>query len=142
MANPTKLNKRQINYLENDGHLWWHDEYTEQQLREAVEMKTYKGPLAWEEVCNYVFHFYNKFSLEFKREARTNYIKELINKEHLEEKEATKKADEYIADTISTTIYEALGLSQDEDKEFKMLQQIKEGKFYEFINIEHMLYKE
>ena len=140
MTNPAKLNKRQIDYLKDDGHLWWRDEYTEQQLREAANMETSKEPIAWEEVCDYVFHWYNKFSLEFKREARTNYIKEVMNKEHPEEKEATKKVDEDIADTIATTLCFALGENSVDN--CKILQQIKEGKFYEFINIEHMLYKD
>ena len=142
MANPKKLSKKQIEYLQGDGHLWWHEEFTEQQLREAVEMETDKEPLSWEEVSDYVFHWYNRFSLEFKREARANYIKELMNKEHIGEKEATQKVDEDIADALAFAIYESLGLSQDVNDMYKMLQQIKEGKFYEFINIEHMLYKD
>ena len=140
MADPNKLSKRQLNYLEKDGHLWWRDEYTEQQLREAVEMQTQEDPVSWEEVCDYIFHWFNKFTVEFKREARQNFIKEVMDNEHLGEKEATRKVDEAIADTIANTI--CISLANYSTENFITLQQIKEGKFYEFINIDHLLYKE
>lgn len=137
------LSKKQIKRISKDvNYLDINEQYTEDQLREAVGLETSFNPITWKGVCTYVFSWFNKFSLEFKREVRENYINEVIESQHLSKKEATEQVDKYIAEQIILLISWRLGRRYDSPEEgYKMLQQIKEGKFYEFINVNHLLYE-
>lgn len=136
------LSKKQINKISKVTNcIDSNEQYTEDQLREAVGLETDIEPITWEDVCDYVFRWFNKFSLEFKREARENYINELIKDKQLSKKEATEEVDQSIAEKIIMFILDGLRDFDTLEERYKILQQIKEGKFYEFINVNHLFYE-
>lgn len=136
------LSKRQINKISKVTNcIDSNEQYTEDQLREAVGLETDYEPITWENVCDYVFYWFNRFSLEFKREVRENYINELIKDKHLSKKEATEEVDQSIAEKIIMFILNGLRDFDTLEERYRILQQIKEGKFYEFINVNHLLYE-
>ena len=55
MSNPKKLSKEQVERIKHKARIYRHDTYSEQQLREAVEMETDFSPISWGEICDYVF---------------------------------------------------------------------------------------
>ena len=139
MANPKKLSKEQIEHIKHKAGIYRYDTYSEQQLREAVEMETDFSPISWGVVCNYVFYWCNKFSNDFKREVRENYIKELVETKQMTKEEATNKVNEMIAEDIIEFILKGLYYGKSQQERFKMLQQIKKGKFFEFIKVEELI---
>ena len=134
------LTKEQIKKLKSDVSFPVREEFSEEELREAVGItKTVKGlgefTIGWSEVCNYIFYWFNKFSVDFKREAREKFIEETMRLEKMDREEATKEVNDCIACWIMSFIFSGLNSSSRKEN-YLTLQQIKEGKFYEFINID------
>ena len=116
-------------------------DYSEQDLRELVGLETNdkNRKIDWFDVVGYVFCWFNKFSTEFKREARENSIKEYAVNNHVSEQEARKFVDEDIADAMITFLVRSFHFTDTLEERYKVLQQIKEGQFKEFINVDDLL---
>ena len=126
------LTKDQIETLRKSIYFPTNEEYTEEDLREAVGItKHIKGmkydiTIGWAEVCHYIFYRFNRFSTEFKREAREHYIEEMMKYAKIEKEKATREVDECIASYIIEFIFNGLNTAN-RTENYLTLQQIKEG---------------
>jgi polyhydroxyalkanoate synthesis regulator phasin len=140
----TGLTKKQIKKIEEYGFPP-QDKYTEQQIREGIGLKTHFYEVGWDDAAYYVFVHFNKFSTEFKREVRENYIQELIKEGQMSIEEATENVDEWIANAILSHLKmhfdkdyrPALDMFSKDD--FVFLQQLKDGNLFDFINVKHLI---
>lgn len=134
------LNKQQLKHLKRLGTLNFDTDYSEQDLRELVGLETNdKHHILWIDVVEYTFYWFNRFNNDFKREAREQAIQEYVSKHFVRKEQATKEINVLIADSIVQFILNNLHNSDTYEDRYKLLQQIKEGKFYEFINVDEIL---
>ena len=105
--------------------------YTEDEVRTSEQSFTDK--------LSYVFeHFYN-FTLDFKRELKEQAILETMEKFNESREQATKEINEYIADSLLDFFSNELIHTSYYNENYKLLKDIKEGTFNEFINIEELI---
>ena len=138
------LTKKQLKDIKECG-FFPQDKYTEQQIREGIGLETTSYKVGWRNALYYVFVNFNKFSTEFKREVRENCIQEMIDTKHKSIEEATEDTDEWIANAILAYLkahfdekYVPL-LDRFSKDDFVFLQQLKEGKPLDFINVKHLI---
>lgn len=140
----SSLSKSQLRSLRLLGYFDEDLDYSEEQVREAVGMNADEGEIIhWEDAAAYVFYKFDKYSTEFKREVRASYIKEMVENKHMTKEEATKKADGNIAFNLFNYMRQMIisffsSANFDSKDSYKLLEQIKQGDFNEFINLDSM----
>ena len=137
------LTKEQITKLRRNQIFFRSEEYSESDLREAVGItKKIKGmgeySISWLQVTDYVFYWFNKFDVGFKREVKESFIKEAMKSYRTDRKEAIKIVNEYICSSIVDHIMDHFK-TEDETKVYTILKEIKEGKFNEFIEVDDVI---
>lgn len=129
----TKQQKRSLKLL---GYFIEDENYSEDQVREAIGMKADEGKtICWEDATLFVFYYFDKFSAEFKREVKENYVQELMKEQHICREDAIRRVDATIAIHVFYYIKEFVSSNHSSNEVFEFLHKIKEGYFNEFINI-------
>lgn len=132
----TKQQKRSLKLL---GYFIEDENYSEEQVREAIGMKADEGKtICWEDATLFVFYYFDKFSAEFKREVRENYVQELMKEQHICKEDAERRVDATIAIHVFYYIKEFVNSKPSSEQVFEFLHRIKEGYFNEFININYV----
>lgn len=135
------LTKEQIDEMKRYGGISTCEDFSEQDLREAVgiedDEKTAK--IMWIDVTEYVFYWFNRFSAEFKHEARNHAIDEFRALKHINREKAIKKVNELIADALVNFIANSINYSPRDEDHYKLLQLIKQGKLNEFIDVDELI---
>lgn len=131
------VKKQQIDsFIEMDYKLSLTKKYTEEEIRELASLAEAANKEIWQNVVEYTFRNFGKFSYDFLIEVKENCIKELAKKHS--KQEAAKQTDllmiSYLFTSYINNIFTRRGIAE----QAQFLKAYKAGKFDQFINFDSL----
>ena len=125
------MNKNELKQIQKQGHFNIGRLLSEDELRELAYLKVGSSCFTWSDILDYVTNNWLNYSVDFIKEAQSNFAKEYAIEHHTSKAKALKRVEKDTQAFFAHKLRNEL-IKSSTKKQLELMKQLQKGGYFKF----------